>query len=142
MTHPLVRLLGRAFAPALLGALSVGACSSSYDAGATSTGQLCNVLESTLALSRAESGFSLEAELEGSAREPTRVSASLVAIQLSYRTHQDSYDQLGSFEPAIRFVADLVEMSSERLLGPSTLSPRVLRSAQAIDRRLESRPCP
>lgn len=126
----------------MLGALAAlgGACSSDYDAGSTPEAQLCNVLVAEL--DTFPDDFELEPTLDGAAGDPAaELPAELLAIALAYRTHESAYDQLGEFRPAIEFTAHLVELSTDGLIGPSTLSPAVLDSALAVDEALRGGAC-
>lgn len=124
--------------PAILG-LAGTACSSGYDAGSTPEEQLCDVLVAEL--DGFPEGFELEPVLDGAAADPTDLPLELLAIGLAYRAHEAAYDQLGDFRPAIAFTAYLVELSTDGLIGPSTLSPSVVESALAIDDALRDGAC-
>jgi hypothetical protein len=125
-------------ASAVLG-LAGAACSADYDAGSTPEEQLCNVLVAEL--ETFPDDFELEPVLDGAAGDPTDLPAELLAIAVAYRAHESAYDQLGEFRPAIEFTAHLVELSTDGLIGPSTLSPTVLDSALAIDEALGAGAC-
>lgn len=116
-------------------------CSTSYDAGSSPDEQLCNLLAAPLAVTKPAENFLLEPALEGGAKDPSDLPSELLAINLAYRTNQDAYDLLGPYEPAIQFAAELVDLAQRELIGPSTLAPKVLRSAIAIDRAIEKDAC-
>lgn len=124
----------------LAAGLAAGACSASYDAGSTPDEQLCNVLVSEL--DTFPDDFQLEPVLEGAAADPSaELPAELLAIAIAYRAHRSSYDQLGSFRPAIELTVHLVDLSIDDLIGPSTLTPTVVDSALAIDEALRAGAC-
>ena len=75
---------------------------------------------------KAPDEFLLVPALEGAARNPRDLPSELLAINVTYRTNQDAYDQLGPYEAAIAFTSSLVEMSQDGSIGPSTLTPKVL----------------
>jgi hypothetical protein len=125
-------------ASAVLG-LAGAACSADYDAGSTPEEQLCNVL--VVELETLPDDFELEPVLQGAAGDPTELPPELLQIALAYRTHESAYDRLGEFRPAIEFTAHLVELSTDDLIGPTTLSPSVVDSALAIDEALRAGAC-
>ena len=126
-------------ASAVLG-LGGAACSTGYDAGSTPEEQLCDVLVAEL--DSFPDGFELEPVLdEAAAADPTDLPLELLAIGLAYRAHESVYDQLGDFRPAIEFTAHLVELSTDGLIGPTTLSPSVVEGALAIDEALRGGVC-
>jgi hypothetical protein len=91
------------------------------------------VLEPVLTGLEADEVLELEPLIEGAAADPSDLPSELLAIALSYRTNEGAYDQLGDYEPAIRFTAALVELAQAGLIGPSQLHPEVLASALAVD---------
>ncbi|MCA8972843.1 MAG: hypothetical protein KDC95_23870 [Planctomycetes bacterium] len=134
-----VRLAGIVLAGSVV--LSVAACTASSDVGSTPEAQLCDVLSAVFDEGGDTTSFALEPLIEGGATDPTDVPPDVLAIGLTFRTKADAYDRLGPYEPALRFAAALTELSQDGLVGPSTLTPQVLRSAQAIDRSLVDGAC-
>jgi hypothetical protein len=123
------------------GAVSLVACSSSYEAGSTAEEQLCDVLEVAIADPSPPEGLAFEPLLEGAATDPSDMPSDLLAVALAYRTNEDAYDLLGPYEPAIAFAANLVYLSQDDLIGPSDLSPTVLDSAMEVDAALAEGAC-
>jgi hypothetical protein len=121
-------------------ALLVG-CSSAYDAGSTPREQLCDVVEPVLAGIGPDEVLVLEPLIEGAAADPDDLPSELLSIALGYRTNEGAYDQLGEYEPAIRFTVALVELAQGGLIGPSQLHPEVLASALAVDAALRQGAC-
>src|SRR5690606_25734175 len=64
------------------------ACSTSYDAGDTAEEQLCDVLRTAIETSDAGEDLRLESLLDAAATDPTEVPTELLAVALSYRTHE------------------------------------------------------
>lgn len=117
------------------------ACSTSYDAGDTAEEQLCDVLRTAIETSDAGEDLRLEPLLDAAATDPTEVPTELLAVALSYRTHESAYDQLGPYRPAITFTAHLVDLAVGDLLGPSRLTATVVDSALAADQVLAAGTC-
>ncbi|MFZ2606286.1 MAG: hypothetical protein WAX05_10710 [Candidatus Microthrix parvicella] len=116
-------------------------CSMSEDVGSSPNEQLCNVLAPTLDQAEAPKEFLLEPLLEEGAKKPTDLPSELLAINLAYRTYEDAYTRLGPYEAAIKFTASLVDLSQDGLIGPSTLSPKVVKSAGDIDKAVAAGAC-
>lgn len=126
----------------VLVSMVLSACSlgSGKDVGATPDEQLCTVLEPLLEEDgRLATG--LEAELGAAVADPGGRSADLGAITIGYKTWQDSYDELGDYEPAIRFAAEFVVLATDDLIGPGEMSDTVARSAAAIDAAVQRGTC-
>lgn len=121
--------------------MAIGGCSSDFDAGSSRDEQLCTVLASSLDGADEPAELRLEPLLEGAATDPADMPSEILPLALAYRTNESSYDDLGPYEPAIEFTAALVELAQDDLVGPSTLSPKVLESALAIDQALEGGAC-
>ena len=113
----------------------------SEDVGSSPNEQLCNVLAPTLDQAEAPKEFLLEPLLEEGAKKPTGLPSELLAINLAYRTYEDAYTRLGPYEAAIKFTASLVDLSQDGLIGPSTLSPKVVKSAGDIDKAVAAGAC-
>jgi hypothetical protein len=121
--------------------LVAGACSAGYDAGSTPEEQLCDVLEQALEPPDGRADFRLEPVLEGTATDPAELPFELLALNLAFRAHESSYDQLGPFRPAITFAATLVNLAVDDLIGPTELTPTVVESALAVDEALDAGAC-
>lgn len=126
----------------VLVSMALSACSlgSSKDVGATPDEQLCTVLEPVLE-DDGRLATGLEAELGAAVADPGRRSVDLGAIAIGYKTWQDSYDELGDYEPAIRFAAEFVLLATDDLIGPGEMADTVVRSAAAIDAAVQRGTC-
>ncbi|MBK7020118.1 MAG: hypothetical protein IPH38_11150 [Candidatus Microthrix sp.] len=90
---------------------------------------------------RKPQGSSSNLSLSGGAKKPTDLPLELLAINLAYRTYEDAYTRLGPYEAAIKFTPSLVDLSQDGLIGPSTLSPKVVKSAGDIDKAVAAGAC-
>lgn len=131
----------RAVAAAAVALVALAGCSTTtYEVGETPDQQMCHALESVIEGANS-APFRLEPLLASFAETPDDLSPELLLISLVYQSAEDEYDRLGEYEPAFRFSVRFVELAQAGLIGPSTLSPKVERSAKAVDRALTEDVC-
>ena len=117
-------------------------CSVENDVGATPTEQLCNVMQAAISSTETEGPLELTTLLEDAVEDPGQLSSDLMALALSFQAWSGDYDNLGPYDPAVRFVGEFVPLAQAELIGPSTLSPKVRTSSQAVDEAIARGPCP
>ena len=120
---------------------AAGGCSEDFDAGSSSEEQLCTVLRSAIDLADRADPFRLEPLVEGGVVGVEGAEGALAPVVFGYVVHRSSFDELGPYEPAIRFAAAMVAPDLEGLLASAAPAPEVLDSARAVDRRLRTGAC-